>query len=116
MEIFRFGCMMVLFDGGERGNARPAAAALVFPLLRKKPASLGTKGRSEKAALPAIFRLSLLSMSSGTQRCSYFSLHAQHKQGKKPRGRKRSGYSVRLRGTSPSDLRSAMWPPPTGHK
>ena len=48
----------------------------------------------------------------GTQRYSYFSLHAQPKQGKKPTGRKRSGCSVRLKDTSSSDLRSAKWSPP----
>lgn len=45
----------------------------------------------------------------GSQRCSWFSLHTPHKRGKKPRGRKRSGCCVKLRGTSPSAFRSAMW-------
>lgn len=53
---------MVLCNSKERGNLC-AAAALAFSLLRIKSASLGTKERSEKTALPAIFRLSLPSMS-----------------------------------------------------
>lgn len=64
--ILRFWCMMVCFDSRAGGNVHTAsAAALAFSLLRRKLASLGTKQRSEKAVLPAIFRLFLLSISLG---------------------------------------------------
>lgn len=73
----------------ERGNAHlplfghtllPAQLGWPFPLLlRRKSASSSTRGRSEKAALPASFQLSLLSMPLGsTQSHSCFLPPAQH--------------------------------------
>lgn len=65
MQILGFWRVTVCFHSRARGSAHASTATQAFSLLRRKLASLGTKERSEKAALPVIFRLSLLSMSLG---------------------------------------------------
>lgn len=79
-----------------------SAAGLAFSLLRRKFASLGTRERSEKAALPVTFPFS--PRRQGTQRCSCFSPHASHRQGEKPGRRKWSRGSGRWRGQLPTQL------------